>query len=244
MRDLAERLVPELVERGALAVALTGSHARGEATEASDLDLIVVGDGPAYMLEVREGVLVAQAWASEQEHRARLAHPGQVGSAVPGWSEAVILHDSDGVAARLQREAVGWTWEPHAEECDAWVADEVTGLAEEVHKLAAALQAGTTLTAAVQRDLLALRLAPILAVRLRLLYGSENLLWDRIGELMGADWRAAQAAAFSTGGESFEDSCAAALQLYRMAEERAAPLLDDRQAAVVGGAPGVAGGLS
>jgi hypothetical protein len=244
MRDLAGRLVPELVERGARAVALTGSHAPGDATAASDLDLIVVGDGPAYLLEVHEGVLVAQAWASELEHRARLTRPGQVGSAVPGWRQAVILHDPHGTAAQLQREATDWTWEPHAEECDAWVAEEVTGLAEEVHKFAAALEAGRTLTAAVQRDLLALRLAPILAVRLRLLYGSENLLWDRVGELIGADWRAAQAAAFSTGGESFEESCAAALRLYRMAAEWVVPLLDGRQATVIDGALGVAGGFS
>ncbi|MGH3427651.1 MAG: nucleotidyltransferase family protein, partial [Mycobacteriales bacterium] len=77
--DLARRLIPELVERGALAVAITGSHARGDATDRSDLDLMVVGDGPDYLLEMREGVLVAQAWASEPEHRAQMSDPGRVG---------------------------------------------------------------------------------------------------------------------------------------------------------------------
>jgi hypothetical protein len=241
MRDLAQRLVPELGERGALAVALTGSLARGDATEASDVDLMAVGDGPAYRLEVREGVLVAQSWASELEHRERLGRPSQIGAAVPGWREAVILHDPRGIAARLQREALEWTWEPHAEGCDTWVAEELSGLAEEVRKLAAALDRGRTLTAAVQRDLLALRLAPILAVRLRLLYGSENALWERVGELMGADWREAQAAAFSTEGQSFSESCAAAVRLYGLAADRVAPLLDDRQAAVVESALAAAG---
>jgi hypothetical protein len=245
MRDLAERLAPEMVERGALAVVLTGSHARGDATEASDLDLIGVGDGPAYLLEVREGVLVAQSWASEHEHGARMGRPGQIGSAVPGWREAVILHDSAGIAAGLQRGALDWTWGPHAERCDAWVAEQVAGLAEEVGKLAAALDhRGRTLMAAVQRDLLALRLAPVLAVHLRLLYGSENVLWERVGGLMGGEWRAAQAAAFGTGGQSFAESCAAAFRLYRLAADRVASLLDGRQAAVVAGALVAAGGFS
>ena len=233
MRDLAERLASELVERGALAVAITGSHARGDATKASDLDLMAVGQGPAYLLEVREGVLVAQSWASEQEHRARLASPGHVGSVVPGWREALILHDPDGIAARLQREAIDWSWDPHAGRCDEWAAEQVAGLAEEVRKLASALGRDRELMAAVQRDLLALRLAPILAVRLRLLYGSENALWERVGELMGAEWREAQGAAFSTGGQGLGESCAAALRLYGLAAGRVAPLLDDRQAAVV-----------
>lgn len=117
---VAEQLVPELVENGALAVVLTGSYARGDATSASDLDL------------------------------------------------------------------------------------------------------KRALTAAVQRDLLALRLASILAVHHRLLYGSENILWEQVGERMSEEWRRAQAAAFNTAGESLETSCAAALRLFRLATDSVA----------------------
>lgn len=232
--ELAKELVPELLEGGAAAVVLTGSYARGDATDASNFDLVVVGEGPRYVLEVRDGVLVAESWASEDEHRSRLSQPAEVGSAVPGWREAVVLHDPDGVAVRLKDEALDWRWKELGDRCDAWVAEQVVGLAEEVQKLAAALGSGPMLTAAVQRDLLALRLAPILAVHHRLLSASENALWEQVGERMDEAWRRAQAAAFGTGGESFERSCANALRLFRLAVDCVRQLLDGRQLAVVG----------
>jgi hypothetical protein len=232
-RRLAEQLVAELVDKGALSVVLMGSHARGDASDASDLDLVVVGEGPDYRLDVRKGMLVSQSWASEEEHRAQLMSPRQAGSSVPGWREAVVLHDPGGAASRLQQEALDWTWERLDDRCDDWVAEQLAGFAEEVEKLAAGLDRGRASTAAVQRDLLALRLAPILAVHNRVLYGSENALWALVGERMGEEWQRAQAAAFGIGGEGFEATCAAALRLYRLATDCAASLLDDGQRAVV-----------
>lgn len=230
--DLTRQLVAELIQDGAEAVVLTGSHARGTATDASDLDFVVIGDGPSYLLDVREGVLVAQAWANVDEHRRRLSEPGEVGTAVPGWREAVLLHDPDAVAATLKQEALDWSWEQVEDHCDRWVAEKLIGYAEEVQKLVAAMRDERKLIAAVQRDLLAVRLAPILAVHQRLLYGTENVLWDRVGDAMGLEWRQEQAAALATGGESFEQSCIAALCLFRLAVAAVQPLLDDRQLAV------------
>jgi hypothetical protein len=232
-RKLADQLVPELAARGAVAVALTGSHARGDATSASDLDLIIVGDGPDYRLDVRDGILIAESWASAEAHRARLYSVDEVGSSVPGWREAVILHDSQGVAGCLKHEALKWGWEQLGNRADRWVAEQLVGLVEEIQKLVAALRQHRALTAAVQRDILALRLAPILAVHHRLLYGTENRVWEQVGQRMGAEWRRAQAAAFSTRGVSLEASCAAALRLFHLASHCVSPLLDERQAAVL-----------
>lgn len=239
--DLARRLVPGLVDRGARAVTLVGSHARGDGTRCSDLDLAVLGDGPAYHLEVHEGVLVAHSWVTARELRRRFGDPAHVATAVPGWREAVVLHDPEGVAAAIQKEAIGWSWERLGEKCDRWVADSVIGYAEEVQKLVAALAGGQRLTAAAQRDLLAIRLAPVLAVHHRLLYGSENTVWDLVGTKMGADWREAQAKAFASEGETFAQSCTAALRLFRLAVVAVRPLLDDRQVAVAGQALALAG---
>lgn len=154
-------------------------------------------------------------------------------AAVPGWREAVILHDPDGVATRLKDAAFTWSWDQLDDRPDEWVAEQLVGFAEEVQKLIAALKRRHTLTAAVQRNLLALRLARILSVRHRLLYGSENRLWDQVAEQMDAEWRRAEAAAFSTDGESFETSCIAALRLFRLATDRVRSSLDQRQTAVV-----------
>ena len=64
---LAERLALSLVDRGAQAVAIVGSWANGTATQSSDLDLAVIGNGPRYRLEVHYGVLVSQGWAGEDK---------------------------------------------------------------------------------------------------------------------------------------------------------------------------------
>ncbi len=61
------------------------------------------------------------------------------------------------MAGSLIEEAEAWTREPLERRCDGWVAEEVTSLAEEVHKLVEALRTGHHVKAAVQRSVLAVR---------------------------------------------------------------------------------------
>lgn len=224
-----ERLRAELIDSGAVVIAITGSRARGNAHDRSDLDVIAIGDGPRYDVDVWDGVLVAQAWSSEDEQTRRFTDPREIGASVPGWREAVLLHDPEGVGASLQRRALQFEWSAVDAACDAWVGDEVAGYAEEVQKLVAALEARNTLSAAVLRTLLAFRMPRIAAVHHRLLYGSENVLFDLVGRAMGREWRETHAAALSVNGESFEKSCLAALRLYRLTGEAARDLLDERR---------------
>jgi hypothetical protein len=167
--------------------------------------------------------------------------PRRIATHVPGWRSAVILADPSGVAARLQAEARRWTWDRVVEECDEWVAEEIVGWAEEVHKLVGALEHGTAQNAAAQRSLLALQLAGVMAVRRRILYGTENVMWDMVAEAMGEPWASSQAAALSMRGEPLEASCRAALRLYALAAAAGWPLLDRRQRGVVGQACEIAG---
>jgi hypothetical protein len=240
VRSIALQITEELAESGARAVALVGSHTSGDAGPESDLDLLAVGP-ESWNLQRRGGLLVSVSSKPFEEYREAFTLPQEVCAVVPGWRGAVILHDPEGLAAALVREAREWDWGPLERRCDAWVAEQVTGYAEEVHKLVAALRGGSTSTAAVQRSLLAVRLAPVLAVHRRVLYGSENRLWDLVSDAMGEEWRREQAVALGQGDETFEEACTAALRLYELASVEVAPLLDERQRDVVGYALAIAG---
>jgi hypothetical protein len=224
----------ELAGAGAEAVILFGSHARGDAHPHSDIDLLAVGDGPEYTLSRREGCLLSVSWLTADRIRAGFTRPWQVGWMVPGWQEATLIHDPAGVAAALQGMARTWTWEAVGEAtCDRAVADEITGFAEEIHKLVGALTDGRDFMAAVQRNILAFRMGVIMALHLRLLYGTENVLWDRVAERMGPEWATDQARAFGLDGESLAESAAGALALYVRAARAADRLFTAEQRAVV-----------
>ena len=232
--SVAREAARDLVERGAEAVVLVGSHTRGEAGPESDLDLLAVGPETfAYRLERRGDLLVSTSSCPAGAYRRELEDPGSICAAVPGWRGAVVLHDPRGIAAALIEAAKAWTWGPLEQRCDAWVAEEVASLAEEVHKLIAALGRGDPSTAAVQRSILTLRLAPILAVHHRILHGSENRLWDAVSRAMGKEWRRTQNAALGLNGEPFEETCGAAFCLYELAANKVEHLFIERQAGVV-----------
>lgn len=230
----AREVADELAVRGAEAVVLVGSHARGDAGPGSDVDVLAIGPREfSFRLERRGEFLLSASSCPARAYRAELTDPGSFCAAVPGWREAVVLYDPAGIAGSLIEDAKAWTWEPLAERCDRWVAEKVTSFAEEVHKLVAALRREDVTTAAVQRSLLSMRLAPILAVHHRILYGSENALWDLVGSAMGEEWRRTQSSALGLDDEPFEETCRAALKLYGLAANEVNHLFDDRQERVV-----------
>jgi hypothetical protein len=117
--------------------------------------------------------------------------------------------------------------------CNTWVAEKLTGYSEEVVKLRRSLRTGDQTTAAIQRSLLAVHLGPIMAIHRRLLYGSENVLWELVSDEMGQPWAEAQRAALNVDEDGFEASCRAVLDLFDFAAKELRPLLDERQRTVV-----------
>jgi hypothetical protein len=230
---LCRRIADELTATGARAVVLVGSHARGAATPESDVDLVAIGSGPGYQLSVREGRLISLSWHTEEQQREQFRSPRSAVTEIPGWRSAVIIKDSDGIAAALQREAVTWTWDQVAVAAREWVAAELTGYAEEVHKLVAALRCGRPRLAAVQRGVLVLHLPLVLAVHFEILYESENEVWDAVADRAGEHWRSRQDRALSLSRPPPADSGRAALELYEQAVSIAGQLFSDEQRSVV-----------
>jgi len=232
-RLVASRAAAQLIEAGAQAVVLVGSVARGDALPTSDIDLIALGARQPPRLVVVDGWQVSVTWHTSDEVRRSFRRPADAGGAVPAWRGARILADPRGEAAHLRSEAHAWDWTLIDDEADDWVADQVTGFAEEVHRLVGQSGHGGARAAAVMRGLLATRLAVILAVHHRILYDSENRLWDLVAGVEGPQWTDAQDAALGVAEVTPERGERAALELYAATAARTGHLLDADQAAVV-----------
>lgn len=227
--------------RGALAVLLVGSFVRGDATRDSDVDLIVVGRGPEYRLERHHGYLFSISWRTLRRLQQVFDDPAEAAGAILGWQQAVILHDPSGGARSLRAEARRWTWARVDRKADAWVADQVTGYAEDVQKLVGALRLRRPLVASAYRLVLAARLTEVLAVHRRVLYDGDNDAFQKVGAAMGTRWRRAQSLALGATGGTYAQSCRAACELYAIAASETRHLLNDRQNMVVAHACRIAG---
>lgn len=228
-REVSRRLV----KQGAEAVVLFGSRVRGDAYKESDIDIHAIGRGSNYRLERDQGFLISIAWMTAGQHRQAFRDPSKAGGIIPAWRNAAIIFDPQGIAASLKQEAKGWRWETLSKQADKWVAEETTGWAEEVHRLVGNLQLRRTTAAAIQRSVLAIKMAPILAVHHRIFYDTENQLWTLVSKKMGMKWTQLQSIALGEGDQSFEDTCKAALQLYAIVAREVKNLLDQRQSQVV-----------
>ena len=230
-----------LARQGAEAVVLFGSWVRGDAYKESDIDIHAIGRGPHYRLERDQGFLVSVSWITARQHRQAFTDPSKAGGIIPAWRNAAIIYDPRGIADSLKQEAKNWVWKPLSKQADRWVAEETTGWAEEVHRLIGNLQLGRKSAAAVQRSVLAIKMAPILAVHHRIFFDTENQLWNLVSSRMGARWAQLQSIALGEGNQSFEDTCKAALQLYAFVVREVRHLLNRRQYRVVAHACEIAG---
>ncbi|GAB4003309.1 hypothetical protein GCM10029992_44460 [Glycomyces albus] len=160
--------------------------------------------------------------------------------AVPTWRAAHVLTDPDGVFAAARARAETWDWEPIAAQADRWAASGVVGLAEEAHKVAGMLATGNLRAAAANRDLLLLQLPGLVAAADRVLYISENELWDAVCEAEGPDWTSAWDTAAALVPIDVRTSCRAALRLYRLAAARLDAHFTSAERPVIATARGVA----
>jgi predicted nucleotidyltransferase len=229
VRAVSERLV----NQGAEAVVVFGSQVREDAYKESDIDMHAIGKGATYGLERFRGFLVSISWATIRRHHRAFGDPSEVGGMIPAWRNALVIYDPQKIAEGLKEKARKWQWASLGSRADEWVAEELTGWAEEVHRLIGNLQLKRRSAAAVQRSVLAIQMAKVLSVHHRILYDSENQLWDLVSARMGKSWVSVQSAALSEGDESFEDSCDAALKLFSLTASEVKHLLDERQFQVV-----------
>lgn len=242
-REIALAVARQYAARGALAVVLAGSWARRDARQHSDIDLWVIGSRVGTRALWHPPYVVNVCLTTVGHEKSLMASPRRAGACVPGWKAALVLHDSNGVAARLKRRAHRFRYAEISKLCDRWVRESIAGWAEEVVKMNRALAEGQFETAAVQRNLLADALGHVMAVHRRIFWDSENGFWERIGRRVGGAWKIAQGAALGTRDESLEQSCRGAVSFYRLTARGVWSVLDASSreiashACLVGGVP-------
>lgn len=229
------------------AIALTGSHARGQATPQSDVDLLrFAATEPAtererYRLWMVDERLVSVSTTTIASKRADLSRPETALWVVPALRQARILADHDGRLASLIAEAHAFAWTAALRAAAAdLTSDTLAGLSEEVHKLLGAftrgdesamlyaalgLQQGLTRAALIARGVLLPSENAYFAEALRL--GGFGSRWERLLRVViGFDATPPGASPARARGE-------AALWLYVEAAALLADTLTPEDAALV-----------
>lgn len=222
----------ELVRRlsaraGVRALALMGSHARGDATPLSDVDLVCFVDGtprePA--LEVREGRLLAVSEAGPAEVEQWFTSPLKATECIAGVREALALWDPDGLFARIQARARAFAWDERLlRAAGQYASHMLAGLTEEVQKGLQGLAAGDPGRLMNAAFGLSWLLCKALRVQRGILVSGDNTsvldVIAAVGE--GSRWSTLARGAFGTGEASvLSQRVEAGLALY---EETAALL--------------------
>jgi len=191
--SLLSELAAELDDGTTIALALTGSHARGEATPYSDVDLLRFVAVPPeketerYSLKYWGGYLISVSTTTIAAKQEELARPETAIWAVPGLRQARILLDKDGSLGELQRAALAFTWEPWQAAADEYASHVVVGDAEEVHKILGALMRRDESAILYGTLGLVLGLARAVAVQRGLLIQTENSFFRQVQEAVGRD---------------------------------------------------------
>lgn len=192
-KEFLDRLAVELDDDTTVAVALMGSHARGDPTPCSDVDLLRFADRPpetksqSYTLMYREGRLVSVMTTTIATRRQELSMPEQAIWAVPGLRQGRILLDKRGELARLKKDADDFRWEPLQAAADEYASYNLMGNAEEVHKVLGALSRGDESAALYGTLGLCLNLPTIVAVQRGLLIETENAFFRKVQQSVGQD---------------------------------------------------------
>jgi hypothetical protein len=148
--EFLRALVDELAGKQTVAIILAGSHAQGEATPYSDVDLahLVAAplSGPDKRYYYRDGHLVSVATRPLAWFRAAVTRPEQAVFYVAGLREARILLDRQGAFRAFQQELENFSRAPLQEAANSYASSAMMHLAELAHKVLSALVRGDKLS--------------------------------------------------------------------------------------------------
>ena len=134
-----KELIDEIDDDTIRGIVLGGSHARGDATPYSDVDLACFVPDTFRPLRkrylYREGHLVSIGLKTLEGVKQQLAEPFQALWIVPSFRQAKVLLDKDGSMSQLKQMVENFTWDSLRMEATGFAGRILISDAEFVHKL-------------------------------------------------------------------------------------------------------------
>lgn len=226
------------------ALVLFGSHARGDAGTHGDIDLVrflpderTVADDGSHLIA---GHLVVVSSVTPSVVERWFTQPEEAVNVVSGLRTARPLHDPHSHFSSVKECAETFRWtEALNRRADAWVAAQMVGWAEEVHKGLEGLarnDAGRLLNACFG---LSWGLARVMTLHQRILLKGDNTFLEQLGEALGEDsaWMELCRRAFGltpeVQGQLLHGQVRAGLVLYAMTAAMVRPVLGESQIELV-----------
>jgi hypothetical protein len=220
---------------GTRAITISGSFARGQANEWSDVDVnrYVAGTGVAAGVPPRwiDGRLVRVSSQTMAEAWAELEQPERAIWAVLPLRGMRILLDRDGEVARLVEAARAFRWESIAERARLWASRRLAKDAENVLKLRAAIDVADESSILNAHLNLAQHCADAIAVARGVLISTENRFHAEVRAAAGPEWTRRQRAAYGLDGGDVIARARATCDLYACTVELLALDPEDRAVA-------------
>jgi hypothetical protein len=214
------------------AIALLGSHARGDAGPFSDVDLLrLLAAGapelPDNGTHLVDGQLVNVGSATPADTASWFERPEKAVSHIAGLRVARALVDRDGALAELQARAHAFVWDAAMQgRADRWASRQLVGWAEEAHKGLEGLRRGDVGRLLNARHGCSWGLNHVMQVQRGVLVSGDNAVYDEVGAALAdqPEWLRLRRLAFGLEdgagvAPTIADQVRAGLRLYALTAE-------------------------
>ena len=191
---LLAKLTAEYDAQALTGIFLAGSGARGELSEYSDIDVVLVhkeeipADLTDYRLLYREQRLISIHRCPFKSLLDSFNSPLSVIKVVQGLRDAKILLDHDGLLAKLQKNAVEFTWSDQLKgQALRAASSELVGNIEELHKLLKGLKTNEPYTLLNGVWGMGMAMPKVMALVHGVLSRGDNAFYKQVHDAVGID---------------------------------------------------------
>jgi hypothetical protein len=233
---MKDALVNTLIERfdrpDVEAIALMGSHARGDAGPYSDVDLArFISELSVHRAEVHshliDGCLVVVSDIRPSTVEDWFSSPEAASKVMSGLRSARPLLDRDGTFAHIQARAGSFAWDASMQQkANVWASRQMVGWIEEVHKGLEGLRRNDVGRLLNARHGCSWGLSQVMQVQRGVLLSGDNAFYDEVAESVGWDseWARLRRTAFGVVGRdeimpTLHEQIVAGLCLYVLTAE-------------------------